>query len=42
MDNISTQAQRAMGLAEFDPNVRGIPVGEREMLAWANTVLGFK
>ena len=42
MDNISTEAQRAMGLAKFDPDDRGLPIEEREMLAWANTALGFK
>ena len=42
MGNVSAQAQRAMGLAKFDHNIRGVPIGEREMLARANTVLGFK
>ena len=42
MNNTSTQAQRAMGLAKFDSNAQGIPIREREMLARANTVLGFK
>ena len=41
MDNICTQGQRAMGLAKFDPDVRGIPIRERELLACANTALGF-
>lgn len=42
MGNVSAQAQRAMGLAKFDPNFQGIPLGEREILASANTILGFE
>ena len=41
MDNISVEAQRAMGLAPFDAAARGIPGGERRMLEKANEILGF-
>ena len=41
MKNISTKAQRAMGLAAFDTKHRHLSDGERETLMMANRILGF-
>lgn len=41
MDNISIEAQRAMGLAKYDDSVQGLPATERKMLQRANGILGF-
>ncbi|KAL8720792.1 MAG: hypothetical protein Q9225_002387 [Loekoesia sp. 1 TL-2023] len=42
MKNISLEAQRAMGLAPFDAEQKGIPERERSVLRRANEVLGFR
>ena len=41
MDNTTVEAQRAMGLTQFDAGARGVPSAERKMLKRANEILGF-
>lgn len=41
MDNMSLEAQRAMGLAKYDASAQGIPPTELKMLQRANEILGF-
>ncbi|KAI4125292.1 MAG: hypothetical protein LQ338_004338 [Usnochroma carphineum] len=41
MKNISVEAQRAMGLAPYDVQEKGIPEPERAVLRKANEILGF-
>jgi RNA polymerase-interacting CarD/CdnL/TRCF family regulator len=41
MQNISIDAQRAMGLAKYDQDRKDIPPTERQMLETANQILGF-
>lgn len=42
MENIGVEAQRAMGLAPYNDNVKGIPTEERRMLEKANQIFGFE
>ena len=41
MQNITLDAQRAMGLAKYESDVPGVLPGERKMLKRANEILGF-
>lgn len=41
MQNIDIEAQRAMGLARYDYNQKGLLERERHMLQRANEILGF-
>ena len=41
MQNIDIEAQRAMGLARYDSNQKGLLERERHMLQRANEILGF-
>lgn len=41
MQNISSEAQQAMGLAKLSSNKKGISKGEQKILERANEILGF-
>ena len=41
MRTINSEAQRAMGLAKWHVNERGLSTGQRRMLEKANEILGF-
>lgn len=41
MQNIDIQAQRAMGLAKYDSDQKGLQERERQALENANSILGF-